>query len=35
MGKVFVIKGKKKIQIPKTIDPDSIDLEKAKDFLKK
>ena len=31
-GKVFVIKGKKKIQIPKTIDPNSIDLEKAKDF---
>ena len=34
-GKVFVIKGKKKIQIPKTIDPNSIDLEKAKEFLKK
>ena len=34
-GKIFVIKGKKKIQIPKTVDPQSIDLEQAKKLLKK
>ena len=34
-GKFFVIKGKKKIQIPKTVDPQSIDLEQAKKLLKK
>ena len=34
-GKIFVIKGKKKIQIPKTVDPQTIDLEQAKKLLKK
>ena len=34
-GKIFVIKGKKKIQVPKTVDPQSIDLEQAKKLLKK
>jgi|TARA_B100001093_G_scaffold109160_1_gene101475 DNA topoisomerase-1 len=34
-GKIFIIKGKKKVQIPKAVDPKSIDLEQAKKFLKK
>ena len=34
-GKVFVIKGRKKVQIPKTIDPQSLSLDEVKNFLKK
>ncbi len=34
-GKVFAIKGRKKVQIPKTIDPQSLSLDDVKIFLKK
>ena len=34
-GKVFAIKGRKKVQIPKTIDPQSLSLDDVTIFLKK
>ncbi len=34
-GKIFAIKGRKKVQIPKTIDPQSLSLDDVKNFLKK
>ena len=34
-GRFYVIKGRKKVQLPKETDPKTIDLKKAEQLLKK